>query len=114
MAIGSEQAYSCYKTTQQPDYSFPYVVSIACRYCPSIPLLLLPSLPLIHIASGAICCPLNTGALQVMQHDTLNSIAVKFETTPAELARLNRKPLGATSTVFNGEVRSLSPISSEL
>lgn len=40
-----------------------------------------------------------------MDHDTLNSIAVKFETTPAELARLNKKPLGPTSTVFTGEVK---------
>jgi hypothetical protein len=39
-----------------------------------------------------------------MELDTLNSIAVKFETTPAELARLNKKPLGPTSTVFTGEV----------
>ena len=43
--------------------------------------------------------------VQVMETDTLNSIAVKFETTPTELARLNKKPLGATSTIFTGEVR---------
>ena len=42
--------------------------------------------------------------LKVMENDTLSSIAVKFETTPAELARLNKKPLGATSAIFSGEV----------
>lgn len=39
-----------------------------------------------------------------MENETLSSIAVKFETTPAELARLNKKPLGATSAIFTGEV----------
>lgn len=39
-----------------------------------------------------------------MDNDTLSSIAVKFETTPAELARLNKKPLGVNSTIFTGEV----------
>ena len=42
--------------------------------------------------------------LQVMDNDSLSSIAVKFETTPAELARLNKKPLGVNSTIFTGEV----------
>lgn len=38
-----------------------------------------------------------------MDSDTLNSIAIKFETTPTDLARLNKKPL-ANFTIFSGDV----------
>ena len=40
---------------------------------------------------------------QVMEHDTLNGIALKFDTTPSQLAHLNRKQLGMV-TLIPGEV----------
>ena len=43
--------------------------------------------------------------LQVMDRDTLNSIALKFDTTPSEIAQLNRKHHGASSVaLIPGEV----------
>ena len=42
--------------------------------------------------------------LQVMERDSLNSIALKFDTTPSEIARLNKKPPGLSFSLFPGEV----------
>ena len=38
-----------------------------------------------------------------MDSDTLNSISLKFDTTPGELARLNKRPLAGFS-IFSGDV----------
>ena len=42
-----------------------------------------------------------------MECDSLNSIALKFDTTPSEIARLNKKPPGLSFSLFPGEVRLL-------
>ena len=42
---------------------------------------------------------------QVMDSDTLISIALKFDTTPAEIARVNKKPFFGNVPVYPGEVR---------
>lgn len=39
-----------------------------------------------------------------MECDTLNSIALKFDTTPSEIAHLNKKPPGLSFSLFAGEV----------
>ena len=39
-----------------------------------------------------------------MDGDTLNSISLKFDTTPAELARFNKKTVAGFS-IFPGDVR---------
>ena len=41
--------------------------------------------------------------LQVMERDTIQGIAVKFETTPSEIARINKKPT-LTFSIFPGDV----------
>lgn len=41
--------------------------------------------------------------LQVMDHDTIQGIAVKFETTPSEIARINKKHT-LTFSIFPGDV----------
>ena len=40
----------------------------------------------------------------VMDGDTLNSISLKFDTTPAQLARFNKRTLAGFS-IFTGDVR---------
>lgn len=45
-----------------------------------------------------------TLTLQVMECDTLNSIALKFDTTPSEIAHLNKKPPGLAFSLLPGEV----------
>lgn len=37
-----------------------------------------------------ILCPLSSLVVQVESRDTLNSIALKFDTTPNELVQLNK------------------------
>ena len=44
----------------------------------------------------------------VMDNDTLNSISLKFDTTPAELARLNKRTL-ASYSIFPGDVSAIFP-----
>ncbi len=44
--------------------------------------------------------------MQVMDRDTLNSIAIKFETTPSEIARINRKHQGPSFVIFPGDVKT--------
>jgi len=39
-----------------------------------------------------------------MECDTLNSIALKFDTTPSEIAHLNKKPPGLAFSLLPGEV----------
>ena len=41
--------------------------------------------------------------IQVMDRDTIQGIAVKFETTPSEIARINKKPT-LTFSIFPGDV----------
>ena len=43
------------------------------------------------------------GPAQVMDRDTIQGIAVKFETTPSEIARINKKPT-LTFSIFPGDV----------
>ena len=38
-----------------------------------------------------------------MDRDTIQGIAVKFETTPSEIARINKKPT-LTFSIFPGDV----------
>ena len=44
-----------------------------------------------------------TATLQVMDRDSIQSIAVKFETTPSEIARINKKQT-LTFSIFPGDV----------
>lgn len=58
--------------------------------------------PFHQFSSSSVKQPQNTIPYVVMDCDTLNSISVKFDTTPGEIARLNRKTVAGT--VFSGEV----------
>ena len=52
------------------------------------------------------CKPIYYGlaiVLQVMDRDSIQSIAVKFETTPSEIARINKKQT-LTFSIFPGDV----------
>lgn len=54
----------------------------------------------------AVCillCVLHLLCFQVMDRDTIQGIAVKFETTPSEIARINKKPT-LTFSIFPGDV----------
>ena len=42
-----------------------------------------------------------------MDNDTLVSIALKFDTTVSEIARINKKPLMGTFPIYPGEVSLL-------
>lgn len=56
-----------------------------------------------YITSHTILCTFVVA--QVMEHDTFNSIALKFDTTPSQLAHLNRKQLHVGMvTLIPGEV----------
>lgn len=48
-------------------------------------------------------CVYMSPCLQVMDRDTIQGIAVKFETTPSEIARINKKPT-LTFSIFPGDV----------
>lgn len=63
-------------------------------------------------SSEDLCFPFSTSFKQpahtipyiVMECDSLNGIALKFDTTPSELALLNKKPPGLTFQLLPGEV----------
>ncbi|XP_064381825.1 oxidation resistance protein 1-like isoform X2 [Halichondria panicea] len=59
--------------------------------------------PSIHFSSS-FKAPDFTIPYMVMDRDTLNSIAIKFETTPGDIARINRKHQGPSWHIFPGDV----------
>ena len=46
------------------------------------------------------------GLVQVMDRDTLNGIALKFDTTPGKIASLNKFSLSVSAPILPGQVSS--------
>ncbi len=85
-AFSEEHAFQLSSSSRQPDNTIPYVVGC-------------------HVTLFSALWPLTFDLpLQVMECDTLNTIALKFETTPGKLAQINKKPLGSSFVLFPGDV----------